>query len=64
MAIILKWMLKTGCVMNSSSSHPSPVVDPCEQSNEYLCSKKGYGFLDWLTYNQVLKKILVPAVTQ
>ena len=50
--------------MNSSSSHPSPVVQPHEQSNEYLCSKKGYGFLDWLTYNQVIKNTLVPAVIQ
>jgi hypothetical protein len=48
--------------MNSSSERPSPGVHPCKQSNERLCSKKGYGFIDWLTYNQVLKKTLIPAV--
>jgi hypothetical protein len=48
-AIILKWMLKTGCVMNSSSSCQSPVGDPFAQCNRHLCSKKGYGFLPWLT---------------
>ena len=37
--------------MNSSSARQSPVGNPCEQSNEHLCSEKGYGFLDWLTYN-------------